>query len=100
MIIKQWIDLTPETAGASALAIRIAQRILELDGMAIVREARQRDNNLDGFFAAIARDIDHELSCAGIKRPSECVACNKTFMLPLGCTDRNYCHECYGRNSQ
>ena len=58
------IDLTPETAGASSLAIRIAQRVLELDGMAPVRDAGQRDGSLAAFCAAIARAVDVELNDA------------------------------------
>ena len=58
------IDLTPETAGASSTAIRIAQRILDLDGMAPVRQHLQTPRHgysLRAFCADVARQVDVEL---------------------------------------
>lgn len=55
------IDLTPETAGASSTAIRIAQRILDLDGMAPIRKNPPAGYDIRAFCAAVARQVDMEL---------------------------------------
>ena len=65
------IDLTPKTAGASTTAIRIAQRILDMDGMTFVRELfadPPAGYDLAAFAADIARQIDVELNDPGEAR--------------------------------
>lgn len=61
---KTMIDLSPETAGASQLAIRIAQRVLELDMMRPITETAKGDATFDlsANCAAMARMIDVELT--------------------------------------
>lgn len=62
------IDLTPETAGASSTAIRIAQRVLDLDGMAPVHKNPPAGFSLRTFCAAVARTVDMELNAQGEAR--------------------------------
>jgi hypothetical protein len=63
------IDLTPEDAKASSLAIRIAQRVLLCDRMISVRVLYAAKGRLWALCASLAREIDRELNAAG-KCPS------------------------------
>ncbi len=55
--------ITPESSGASELACRIVNRVMELDGMRLITEANySSDYTLPMFKAMIAQVVDGELN--------------------------------------
>jgi len=60
------LNLTPEEAGTSAIALAIAKRFLNQPALSAVRVAMAENENLRVFCGHLAREVDCELGNAGL----------------------------------